>query len=167
MKEQIIQIPDNFEIKEIKDNKIILVEKEKKLTYEDVAKKLFSKPSFYMDSCGNIESSESLANYANDSNNCTSKKQAQKLLAINKLMNVAKYLNGDWQPDWSNHDKLKWFIDAHVNHYIDSDDVDTVSIYGSISHKLMSICFKSRELALQAIEILGEETIKLALCTDY
>ena len=39
MKEQIIQIPDTLEIKEIKDGKIILVEKEKKLTYGDVAKK--------------------------------------------------------------------------------------------------------------------------------
>jgi hypothetical protein len=29
------------------------------------------------------------------------------------------------------------------------------------------IYFKSKELAQQAIEILGEETIKLALCTNY
>ena len=51
MKEQIIQIPDTLEIKEIKDNKIILVEKEKKLTYDYVANKLFpdGKIHFYID----------------------------------------------------------------------------------------------------------------------
>ena len=39
MKEQVIQIPDTLEVKEIKDGKIILIEKENKLTYEDIAKK--------------------------------------------------------------------------------------------------------------------------------
>ena len=160
MKEQIIQIPDNFEIKEIKDNKIILVEKEKKLTYEDVAKSLFSKPSFYMDSCGNIESSESLTNYANDSNNCTSRKQAQKLLAINKLMNVAKYLNGDWQPDWKDGDENKYYIENET--LTNSLRINYTNL---LNHYILY--FKSEELAQQAIEILGEETIKLALCTDY
>ena len=95
MKEQIIQIPDTLEIKEIKDGKIILVEKEKKLTYEDIAEELFSKPVFYIGANGDIEPAGNLSNYVTNLNNCTSKRQAEKLLAINKLMNVAKYLNGD------------------------------------------------------------------------
>lgn len=104
MKEQIIQLPDNFEVKEIKDGKIILVEKEKKLTYEDIAKSLFSKPAFFIGADGTIWA-KSLNDCTTDLNNCTSKRQAEKLLAINKLMNVAKYLNGDWQPNWCNYNE--------------------------------------------------------------
>lgn len=26
--------------------------------------------------------------------------QIEKILAINQLMNIAKYYNGDWEPDW-------------------------------------------------------------------
>ena len=160
MKEQIIQLPDNFEVKEIKDGKIILVEKDKKLTYKDIAKSLFSKPSFFIGGCGSIESANCLSNNAADSTNCTSRKQAEKLLAINKLMNVAKYLNEGWQPDWCNDEEGKYYI------CIDnvSNDLD-VDCAGFINWSI--VYFKSEELAEQAIEILGEETIELALCTDY
>ena len=33
-----------------------------------------------------------------------------KILAISKLINIAKYYNGDWKPDWSNIDKYKYYI---------------------------------------------------------
>lgn len=158
MKEQIIQIPDTLEVKEIKDGKIILVEKEKKLTYEDVAKSLFSKSAFYIRDSGIIESASSFSNGATDATNCTSKKQAEKLLAINLLMNVAKYLNGDWKPDWDNFEELKYYITIY------EDKIEIESIAGT---RDIDVYFKSRELAEQAIEILGTDTIRLALCTDY
>ena len=93
-----------------------------------------------------------------DSNNCTSEKQAKKLLAINKLMNVAKYLNGDWQPNWNDVYEKKWYI------FIEDKQIKINNTYRL---QCNDIYFKSQELAEQAIEILGEETIKLALCTDY
>lgn len=159
MKEQVIQIPDTVEVKEIKDGKIILVEKKKKLTYEDVAKELFSNPCFYINTNGCITSTDSLACFTTDLTNCTSSKQAEKLLAINQLMNVAKYLNGDWQPDWKG-DELKYYIE--IDTVIDDLCFDNTSFYnGSI------VYFKSKKLIKQAIEILGEDTIRLALCTDY
>jgi len=160
MKEQIIRIPDTLEIKEIKDGKIILVEKEHKLTYEDIARELFSKPTFYIGVCGDIETADCLSNYATNSNNCTSKRQGEKLLAINKLMNVAKYLNGDWQPDWEYIHENKYYIS--IDHDCKVLRIDDIRIMQS-----SDIYFKSKELAQQAIEILGEETIRLALCTDY
>ena len=162
MKEQVIQIPDTLEIKEIKDGKIILVEKEKKLTYEDVARKLFPKYSHYyfISAGGTIEKSLGNNNLVELSDNTTSKKQAEKLLAINKLMNVAKYLNDGWQPDWSNDNEMKYYIWYSV--LFSELRIDVV-----MSTPSNNIYFKSEELAKQAIEILGEETIKLALCTDY
>ena len=156
MKEQVIQLPDNYEVKEIKDGKIILVEKEKKLTYEDIAKELFGdEKGCYICSSGIIGRAHCIPDVPV---NCISLKQAEKLLAINKLMNVAKYLNGDWQPDWNNPTQIKYYLFMNGNY---------INICYVTSTKCSDIYFKSKELAKQAIEILGEETIKLALCTDY
>ena len=38
------------------------------------------------------------------------KKNQNKLDAINKLMNIASYYNGDWKPDWGNIGEAKYFI---------------------------------------------------------
>ena len=92
-----------MEIKEIKDGKIILVEKEKKFTYENVVNKLFYlRIVYWIDNYYKIDFFDYIDNHClPNANNATSKKQLEKLLAINKLMNVAKYLNGDWQFDWN------------------------------------------------------------------
>ncbi len=168
MKEIIIKVPDNCELKQ-DGNTYTIVEKEKKITYEDVARSLFSKNYFFIGGRGNIEgNSYILNNNATDLTNCTSQKQAKKLLAINKFMNVAKYLNGDWQPDWNNYDEHKYYI-YYVNHYlgIRINDNSNLRIDGNISDQNAFVYFKSVKLAQQAIEILGEDTIKLAFCTDY
>ena len=71
-------------------------------------------------------------------------------------MNVAKYLNGDWEPNFTNRNQNKWYI------YYDFEDLklDTgICVY----YRYLVIYFKSKELALQAIEILGEEEVKKAL----
>lgn len=41
-----------------------------------------------------------------------------KLLAISRLMNIAKYYNGDWKPDWE-HREIKYYIyfDNNNNEY--------------------------------------------------
>jgi len=162
MKEQIIQIPDTLEIKEIKDGKIILVEKEKKLTYENVAKKLFPYETshYYILSDGDINKIKNSPSNYKLPNNALSKKQLEKLLAINMLMSVAKFLNDGWQPNWNNNNELKYFICY-------SNNSNTIFIDSTYSTQTNVVFFKSLELAKQAIEILGEETIKLALCTDY
>ena len=163
MKQITITVPDNCELKQ-DGNTYTIVEKEEKLTYEDVARVLL-KTGYFL-----ITDDSSIMEYGTDDcieddviiypNNCTSKKQAEKLLAINKLMNVAKYLNGDWQPDWSNEKEDKYFISYNyaINEIQTEDDLVFQNSY---------IYFKFKELANQAIDILGEETIKLALCTDY
>ena len=41
-----------------------------------------------------------------------------KILAISKLMNIAKYYNGDWEPDWNNQDEYKYNYNLlHRHHY--------------------------------------------------
>ena len=80
----------------------------------------------------------------------------QKIYAIRDMIIVANGLNGDWKPDWDNGDEQKFRIAYDFKHNVVSADFNlTFSL--SICH------FKSSELAHQAIKILGEEKIKLAL----
>jgi hypothetical protein len=111
---------------------------EKKLTYANIIKDLYSRGCYYIN------------------NNPTSTKQLQQLLALNKLMNVAKYLNGDWEPDWNNSSETKWGISFNGN----QKKID-ISVWGT--QKYGNVYFKLEELVYQAIEILGEEEVKKAL----
>lgn len=162
MKEQIIQIPDTLEVKEIKDGKIILVEKEKKLTYEDIARKLFpdGESHYYFNGGAEINTIFNRKFNYTCKNNANSEKQLEKLLAINMLMNVAKYLNDGWQPNWSKEEEGKYYI--QIENVSKNLSIDCTGLFNSAI-----VYFKSKELAEQAIEILGKETVKLALCTDY
>lgn len=129
----------------------------KGLTYEDITRELFGGKDVWRIEGYNIVKYNKLSTW-DCIINCTSKKQVQRLLAINKLMNVAKYLNDGWQPNWGT-DELNYFI------YVDSRGVLSIGSY--VFTYSSDIYFKSSKLAQQAIEILGEETIKLALLTDW
>lgn len=153
-----IDVPEGTEAY-LENNTIKFKPIEKKLTYRDIAKKLFkNKETYYTDAYCNIKSIDGADVSCYDANNCTSEKQLKKLLAINQLMNVAKYLNGDWQPDWNNNQKSKYYI------FIYNGKID---ISNTALSNCLEVYFKSKELTQQAIDILGEETIKLALCTDW
>lgn len=133
----------------------------KELTYNDIAKELFKdKKTYYTDAFCNIKSTDAAEVNCCDANNCTSEKQLKKLLAINQLMNVAKYLNKDWQPNWRDYGESKYYFRWNPA----SNELqigEAGAVYSDI------VYFKSENLAKQAIDILGEETIKLALCTDW
>ena len=110
MFDQVINEPkenNNMETKEIKINvpKGYEIDKEnstfecikfkpikKELTYEDVAEGLFDSVSFYTNSHGEVLSLS--GEYKkNEKNNATSKKQLERLFALNLLLNIAEYYN--------------------------------------------------------------------------
>lgn len=66
-----------------------------------------------------------------------------KILAISKLMNIAKYYNGDWEPDWNNQDEYKYFIICNRGTY-------------KVDHGWTSICsniyFKNKKDAQVVID---------------
>lgn len=134
------QIPEGyvFDKDNSTENVIRFKPIKKKVTYEDIIKKLYPGKCYYIN------------------NNHTSERQISQLLYLNKLMNVAKYLNGDWEPDWYSSGETKWclFFD-YWKQKITASKWQT-SYYGCVY-------FKSEELAYQAIEILGEEAVKKAL----
>ena len=125
-------------------------------TYYDVAVKMFFDRGFsFIYKNGAIEKSYGCSKTAAlDPSNCTSRKQAEKLLAINKMMNVEKYLRKTKEDGYLYH----IFIDEQGNIMI-SNHYPNVELY--------FVTFKSLEAAKQAIDILGEETIRLALSTDW
>lgn len=131
------------------------------ISYEDVSKKLFfEKDIYYITTDADILQTQLInINFCKIPTNCSSEKQAQKLLAINKLMNTAKYLNGDWTPNWSNDSERKYYIYSDKGKYL------TINYTYSCNYRL--VYFKTYKLAEQAIKILGESVIKLALCTDW
>lgn len=135
----------------------------KELTYNDVAIKLFkNKQVCFINNGPEITRiKEYCPNEQNALyyNNCTSRKQAEKLIAINMLMNVAKYLNGDWKPDWNNYYEYKYYIGINEN--------KNIFISYNDSHCIYQIYFKTKDLAKKAISILGEDVIKIALSTDW
>ena len=128
----------------------------KTVTYKDIKEKLFSGKEHYVEYSGTISSSKTTRYFGENIIIATSIQQIEQLLALNKLMNVAKYLNGDWKPDWKNQYEDKYCIycdysvlELRVSKWSTSD-------YGNVY-------FKSSELTRQAIEILGEEEVKKAL----
>ena len=85
-----INIPEGMEIDLEKSNlaKGIIKFKKKDLTYEDILQAYTIRYGSIVVSSSNID----------------------KLLAISKLMDIAKYYNGDWKPDWGNKNEYKYSI---------------------------------------------------------
>jgi hypothetical protein len=133
-----------------------IVFKDKQLTYEDVCEELFKKDHYYTNDNGNLRF---MIGNANDCpNNATTRHQLECILAKNKLANVARYLNGEWKPG-------KTYL-GHFDAYVlfctpNKDYIGYTKIQNCAYNS--NVLFKSSELAQQAIKILGEETVKLAL----
>lgn len=134
-----------------KQNKIVL--KDKQLTYEDVCKKLFSEHYCFIDSDGSVEHIFGFnGSTTMDKNNATTEHQLECILAKNQLANVAKYLNNVWKPS------------DYIFGYFICVCGEELEIRNRNDYKFNNnIIFKTKELAQQAIKILGEETVKLAL----
>ena len=117
-----IDIPEGYEIDtENSTFKCIKFKPIKKyLTYKEIAEKLNKDICFFIEK-GKIQSYAQYASYDNPGV-ANSYRQIEKILAINQLMNIAKYYNGDWKPDWSNSKENKFCIkfDYHKDRlYVD------------------------------------------------
>jgi hypothetical protein len=154
MKKLEIEIPNNKEIDwEASAKQKQIVFKDKQLTYEDVCEELFKKDHYYTNYNGDL--CFMLGNANDCPNNASTQHQLECILAKNKLANVARYLNGDWN-DYHCSRKFIIWINTNENDKLKIGESDYLT-------QRATVIFKSEELAKQAIEILGEETVKLAL----
>ena len=112
-KQLTINIPEGMEIDLEKSNlaKGIIKFKKKDLTYEDILQAYTTRYGSIVVSSSNID----------------------KLLAISKLMDIAKYYNGDWKPDWNNLNYCKYYIIC--NNGIYAVDYSYIYIYSNIYFK--------------------------------
>lgn len=95
-KELKIQAPKGYEID--KENSTLECIKfkpiKKYITYKDICNTLFTKEwGFFISTNGNIE--KEMLNYyvVSEKNNATNRKQLEKVLALNQLLNIATYYN--------------------------------------------------------------------------
>lgn len=130
---------------------------EKPITYDDVLKELFlDKIAYWVGQSKIYTATIGRVNY-DDQSNCTSYAQAKRSLAFNKLMNIAKYLNGDWKPD---------FDGDHENWSINKDGDTFISMYTRTLNK-GSVYFKSDEAACEAVRLMGEDSLNDLFSTDW
>lgn len=167
-----IPIPDGFQIFISEDGKPMIRKKvegdEKKnktpdaaenvaTTYDDISKELFlNKRIFFIlgkDTDSGIAHDE---NY-DDLDNCTSEAQAKRIAAFNKLQNIAKYLNGDWKPDFDGY---------HENWNIIKESDTYIPMYTKMENKANTY-FKSEDLTYEAIRLMGEDSLNDLFSTDW
>lgn len=154
-KEIKIDIPSGYEIDRENSTFECIKFKKKELTYDDIAKSLFKNDyTYYIVDNGMITHTMVQGEYI-DPNNGTSKKQLKKLLAINKLMNIAKYFNSDWEPKFGG-EKAYYIYKIGQKYYVSSH----VEFSNAI------IYFKLEEDAKQAIKIMGKD-LDLIYSTDW
>lgn len=149
-----IEIPNDKEVDweaSAKQKQIVL--KNKQLTYEDVCKKLFKNGYWYAYAYEILGNGINM-DMADSPLNASTKHQLECILAKNKLANVARYLNGDW--------KYTVYDEGYIIGYNALKSFYYV-VKVSKSTELSNVLFKTYELAKQAIEILGKDTIRLAL----
>lgn len=150
-----LPIPDNLQVFISEDGKPMIrkkiegdVEKKaldaaegKPITYDDICKKLFLDMIAYKKSV-----------------KCTTPEQVKCMTAFNKLQNIAKYLNKGWKPNFKDATQ-KWFI---AEQYFGVYEAKF-----TCSYNFGIVYFKSKELAFEAIRLMGEESLNDLFSTDW
>lgn len=130
----------------------------KPITYDDICKDLFyNKDAYYLDESNKISSWVMTSSNYNDFDNCTSIAQAKRMIAFNKLQNIAKYLNKGWKPEFGC-DNENWAIVK--------DEEGIVPRYNMRTND-GSVYFKSKDLVLEAIRLMGEDSLNDLFSTDW
>lgn len=129
----------------------------KPITYGDVLKELYLGKTAYWIYDQNIEFGKQTSYNFEDAVNCTSVAQAKRMVAFNKLQDIAKYLNGDWKPD---------FDGNHENWSITKTGDDFLATYTRNVNKA-NVYFKSKDLTFEAIRLMGENSLNDLFSTDW
>lgn len=162
-------VPDNLEFFFDEEGKLMVRKKQdgepapneetqcKPITYGDVLKELYLGKTAYWIYDQNIEFGKQTSYNFEDAVNCTGVAQAKRMVAFNKLQNIAKYLNGDWKP----------VFDRLLENWNICKDGDTfLAMYTKVLNR-GSVYFKSKEAANEAIRLMGENSLNDLFSTDW
>lgn len=161
-------IPDNLQFFLDEDGKLMVRQKTEHetapddkegnpITYDDIIKELyFDKTAYWVWGKDNIfGGKQSLSSYK-DAANCTTHAQAKRYAAFNKLQNIAKYLNGDWKPNFEGSSK-KWYIFKDICYGVTFNYTTNQGI----------VYFKNADLADEAIRLMGKDSLNDLFSTDW
>lgn len=182
-----LPIPDNLQVFISEDGKPMIRKKiegdvvnktpdaaeGKPITYDDICKELFLNKRTYWLGNKKINYLYSNENSYNDLNNCTSIAQAKHVAAFIKLQNIAKYLNGDWKPDFDDTLQEKFYIASEGLGEAESDfPIDLIKHYGvycQVGEPVYptSIYFKSSKVAHDAVLLMGKDSLNDLFSTDW
>ena len=129
------------------------------ITYDDILKKLYLNKTAYW-ACGEKAISQRIqrSREHKDSVNCTSEAQARRMAAFNKLQNIAKYLNNGWKPNFKDAEQ-KWFIaEQYFGEY-------QAKFTYSVNYGI--VYFKSEDLVLEAIRLMGKDSLNDLFSTNW
>ena len=127
------------------------------ITYDDVLKELYYKKTAYWVSSSNIKHATTGEGSYNDINNCASKAQCKRMVAFNKLQNIAKYLNKGCNPDFP----------GSNNYTICKNYAGEYSLLGNRKRQAGAIYFMTKDLANEAIRLMGEESLNDLFSTGW
>ena len=140
------------------DEKPSDAEEGKPITYDDIIKELYlEKIAYWAYDKGYVRGEKQGLESYTDVVNCTTPAQAKRYAAFNKLQNIAKYLNGDWEPDFDGEHK-NWCIVKEGNNFI--------TLF-TIVQNTASVYFKNKDLANEAIRLMGEKSLNDLFSTDW
>ena len=160
-------IPDNLQFFFAEDGKLMVRQKKehetatddkdvKPITYDDICKKLFCNNKIYWAYKDGVDSDMASPSNYKDVDNCTSEAQVKRLIAFNKLLNIAKYLNDGWKPNFKDHSK---------NWYIYKDILCGVTFNYTTNQG--TVYFKNADLAEEAIQLMGKDSLNDLFSTDW
>lgn len=177
-------IPDNLQFFFAEDGKLMVRQKiegdenptdageGKPITYDDILKELYFDKTAYWVNSTYISSAKARELSYNAINNCTTHAQAKRMIAYNKLMNIAKYLNKEWEPNFDDTLQEKFYI-SYTGDEPESDfPVDLLKsyqVYCKVDEPVYesSIYFKTDKLAYEAIRLMGKESLNDLFSTDW
>lgn len=126
------------------------------ITYDDILKELYFDKTAYWVNSTYISSAKARELSYNAINNCTTHAQAKRMIAFNKLQNIAKYLNKGWKPNFKDHSK---------NWYIYKDILCGVTFNYTTNQG--TVYFKDAYLAEEAIQLMGKDSLNDLFSTDW
>jgi hypothetical protein len=162
-------IPDNLQFFFAEDGRLMVRKKiegdaeapddkeGKPITYDEVLKELYYRKTVFWVGSTSISYAITNRNSYNDINNCASEAQCKRMVAFNKLQNIAKYLNKGWKPD---------FPDQN-NYTICKNCAGGYCLLGNNKYQAGAIYFRTEDLANEAIRLMGEESLNDLFSTDW
>ncbi len=121
------------------------------MTLDEIMKFLYyQKETYFLDIFGKVKHNRTTL-YA-DRNNCRSERHIEYWLRLNDMLNVAAFVNGGWQPDWS---------DSSLKYVFCLQDGEIA--VKAVDEPCHFVYFRSAETAQEAVRIMGKEAVRSVL----